>query len=117
VPIQLALRRVDVEPRRLAVDQALLTTMVRATRQAFRALRAAGNTEIPRNLRALYLRMPERFAVWYWRKTFASPRGELWFAAHTRAAPEEMLSLAGALHAAVDASGRRAPDLEALLNS
>ena len=117
VPIQLALRRVDVQPRQLAADQALLTTMVRATRQALRALRAAGNTEIPRNLRALYLRMPERFAMWYWRKTFASPRGELWFAAHTRAAPEEMLSLAGALHAAVDASGRRAPDLEALLNS
>ena len=117
VPIQLALRRVDVQPRQLAADQSLLTTKVRATRQALRALRAAGNTEIPRNLRALYLRMPERFAMWYWRKTFASPRGELWFAAHTRAAPEEMLSLAGALHAAVDASGRRAPDLEALLNS
>jgi 2-dehydropantoate 2-reductase len=117
VPIQLALCRVDVQPRRLAADQALLTTMVRATRQAFRALQAAGNTEIPRNLRALYLLMPERFAAWYWRKTFASPHGELWFAAHTRAAPEEMASLAGALHAAVDASGRRAPDLEALLNS
>ncbi|MDR3662665.1 MAG: 2-dehydropantoate 2-reductase N-terminal domain-containing protein [Mycobacterium sp.] len=117
VPIQLALCRVDVQPRRLAADEALLMTMVRATRQAFRALQAAGNTEIPRNLRALYLLMPERFAAWYWRKTLAGPHGELWFAAHTRAAPEEMASLAGALHAAVDASGRRAPDLEALLNS
>ena len=115
-PIQLALCRVNVQPQRLAADQALLTTMVRATRQAFRALQAAGNTEIPRNLRALYLRMPERFAVWYWRKTLAGPRGELWFAAHTRAAPEEMASLARALHAAVDATGRRAPDLEALLD-
>jgi 2-dehydropantoate 2-reductase len=117
VPIQLALCRVNVRPRRLAADQALLTTMVRATRQAFRALQAAGNTEIPHNLRALYLLMPERFAAWYWRKTLAGPHGELWFAAHTRAAPEEMASLAGALRAAVDATGRRAPDLEALLNS
>jgi 2-dehydropantoate 2-reductase len=117
VPIQLALCRVDVQPRRLAADQALLTTMVRATRQAFRALQAVGNTEIPRNLRALYLLMPEHFAVWYWRKTLAGPRGELWFAAHTRAAPEELASLARALHTAVDASGRRAPDLEALSNS
>ena len=116
-PIQLALCRVNVQPQRLAADQALLTTMVRATRQAFRALQAAGNTEIPRNLRALYLLMPERFAVWYWRKTLAGPHGELWFAAHTRASPEEMASLARALHAAVDATGRRAPDLEALLNS
>jgi 2-dehydropantoate 2-reductase len=117
VPIQLALCRVDIQPRRLAADQALLTTMVRATRQAFRALQAAGNTEIPRNLRALYLVMPERFAVWYWRKALAGPHGELWFAAHTRAAPEEMASLAAALHAAVDATGRHAPDLETLLNS
>jgi 2-dehydropantoate 2-reductase len=117
VPIQLALCRVDVQPHRLAADQALLTTMVRATRQAFRALQAVDNTEIPRNLRALYLLMPERFAAWYWRNTLASTRGELWFAAHTRAAPEELASLAGALCAAVDASGRRAPDLEALLNS
>jgi 2-dehydropantoate 2-reductase len=117
VPIQLALCRVGVQPQRLAADQALLTTMVRATRQAFRALQAVDDTEIPRNLRALYLLMPERFAAWYWRKTLASTRGELWFAAHTRAAPEELASLAGALRAAVDASGRRAPDLEALLNS
>ena len=115
-PIQLALRRVDVQPR-LAADQALLTTMVRATRQTFRALQAAGNTEIPRNLRTLYLRMPERFAVWYWHKTLAGPHGELWFAAHTRASPEEMASRARALHAAVNATSRRAPDLEALLNN
>lgn len=117
VPIQLALSRVDIQPRRLAADHALLMTMVRATGQAFRALRATDNNEIPRNLRVLYLLMPERFAAWYWRNTLRGPRGELWFAAHTRAAPEEMDSLAGALHAAVVASGRRAPDLEALLNS
>jgi 2-dehydropantoate 2-reductase len=114
VPIQLALRRVDVQPGRLAADRALLTTMVRATRQSFRALLAAGNAEVPRNLRALYLLMPERFALWYWRKTLNGPRGELWFAAHTRAAPEELASLAKALRAAVGAS---APDLEALLTS
>ena len=115
VPIQLALYRVDVEPQRLAADDALLTTMVRATRQAFRALQSAGNSEIPRNLRALYLLMPECFAVRYWRTTLAGPRGELWFAAHTRAAPEEMDSLAAALRSAVHQSGQPAPDLQALL--
>ena len=94
VPIALALMRVDVQPGRLAADQALLTALVRATRQAFRALLAVGNTQIPRNLRALYLVMPQAFASWYWRRALAGPRGELWFAAHTRAAPEEMVSLA-----------------------
>ena len=73
VPIQFALYRVDVEPQRLAADDALLTTMVRATRQAFRALQPAGNTQISRNLRALYLLMPERFVVRYWRTTLAGP--------------------------------------------
>lgn len=115
VPIAFALYRVDVQPRRLAADDALLTTMVRATRQVFRALQSVGNAEIPRNLRALYLLTPERFAVRYWRNTLAGARGELWFAAHTRAAPAEMRSLADALRSAVDHSGHRAPDLEALL--
>ena len=117
VPIAFALYRVDVQPRRLAADDALLVTMVCATRQAFQALRAAGNTQIPRNLRALYLLMPERFAVRYWRKTLAGPRGELWFAAHTRSAPEEMASIAAALQSVVARSGHHAPDLAALLSA
>ncbi len=36
--------------------------MVLATRQAFVALRSAGNTEIPANLRFLY-RLPNEFVV------------------------------------------------------
>jgi 2-dehydropantoate 2-reductase len=115
VPIAFALYRVDVQPGRLAADDALLTTMVRATRQAFRALQSTGNTEIPANLRALYQLMPEGFAVRYWRRTLAGPRGELWFAAHTRAAPDEMASLAHALRLAVDDSGQCTPDLRGLL--
>ena len=88
--------------------------MVLATRQAFAALRAAGNTEIPTNLRSLY-RLPNVFVVAHWRRVLASPRGELWFAAHTRAAPEEMRSLAEQLKAALRRSGRPTPDVERLL--
>lgn len=115
VPIGFALYRVDVQPARLAADRELLATMVRATRQGFRALQAIGNTEIPRNLRVLYQWLPLGFAVRYWHATLAGPRGELWFAGHTRAAPEEMASLAEALRAAVHRGGRPAPDLEALV--
>ena len=60
-------------------------------------------------------RMPEAFAVRYWRRVLASPRGELWFAAHSRAAPEEMTSLGEELQAAVHRAGRPAPALDALL--
>ena len=44
VPIAFALYRTDVNPGRLAGDTATLRSMVRATRQAFNALGARGNT-------------------------------------------------------------------------
>jgi 2-dehydropantoate 2-reductase len=87
--------------------------MVRATREAFKALDA----EIPINLRWLYLRMPTAFAVRYWRGVLASNRGELWFGAHSRAAPDEMHALASELRAAVQRTGRPTPNLDALLGT
>lgn len=116
VPIAFALYRDGTDAARLARDRDTLRLMVAATRQAFQALRAAGAAEIPANLSVLYLQMPEAFAVRYWRRALASPRGELWFAAHSRAAPEEMTSLGDELRAAVHRAGRPAPALDALLS-
>lgn len=115
VPLALALYRAGVQPLLLAADEQLLRMIVQATRQAFGALAAAGNTEIPRNLHWLYVRLPERFAMHYWRRILSGPRGELWFAAHTRSAPEEMASLAHALRSAIDRTGYRAPALDELM--
>src|SRR3984885_15453091 len=115
VPIAYALYRDDTDAALLSKDPVTVRQMVRATRQAFHALRAAGNRQIPGNLRALYLGLPEVFAVQYWRRVLASPRGELWFAAHSRAAPEEMASLAPELVSAVRRTGRPSPYLDALL--
>lgn len=115
VPIAFALYRAGTDASRLAADRETLRLMVRATRQAFRALRSSGNAEIPTNLRTLYLRLPAAFVTSYWRRVLAGPRGELWFAAHTRAAPEEMRALAEDLQAAVRRTGRPAPDLAELL--
>ncbi len=97
VPMALGLARVDTDPARLARDRRLLELVVRATAEAFTVLRDHGNREIPGNLRALYLRLPRVLAVAYWRRVLAGPRGELWFAAHTRAAPAEHRSLGAAL--------------------
>ena len=83
VPIGFALYRFDTDAAALAADARTLRLMVLATRDIFEAL---DDVEIPANLRWLYLRMPTAFAVRYWRRVFASPRGELWFAAHGRAA-------------------------------
>jgi 2-dehydropantoate 2-reductase len=114
VPMAFALYRVGVDAPRLAADRATMRLMVLATRQAFTALRAAGNTEIPTNLRILY-RLPTVLVIAYWRRVLASPRGELWFGAHSRAAPEEMRVLARQLQEAVRCTGRPAPDLDRLL--
>jgi 2-dehydropantoate 2-reductase len=114
VPIAFALYRVGVDAAQLADNPVTMRLMVRATRQAFVALQSAGNAEIPTNLRILYS-LPTVFVVAYWRRVFASPRGELWFGAHSRAAPEEMRSLAQELQGALRHTGRPTPDLDRLL--
>jgi 2-dehydropantoate 2-reductase len=114
VPIGFALYRVGTDPAALAADTSTLRLMVRATREAFEVL---ADLEIPGNLRRLYLRMPTTFAVHYWRRIFASPRGELWFAAHTRAAPDEMHTLAHQLRMAIEQAGRSTSNLDALMGS
>jgi 2-dehydropantoate 2-reductase len=114
VPIAFALYRVGVSPARLAADPATMRLMVLATRQAFTALRANGNDEIPTNLRILY-RLPTRVVIGYWRRVLNSPRGELWFGAHSRAAPEEMRDLADKLQETLLPTGHPTPDLKRLL--
>jgi 2-dehydropantoate 2-reductase len=117
VPIAFALYRADTDAARLARDPVSLRLMVRATSQAFRALRAAHVAEIPTNLAILYLWMPRRFAAGYWQRILASPRGELWFAGHARAAAQEMTFLRDELLAAVHRTGRPVPELDNLLAS
>ncbi len=114
VPIAFALYRVGSDAPRLAADPATMRLMVLATREAFTALHAAGNDEIPTNLRALY-RLPTVFVIAYWRRVLNSPRGELWFGAHSRAAPEEMHALARDLHEMLRRTGHPTPNLERLL--
>ena len=112
VPIGFALYRLDGKATALAADPSTLRLMVRATREAFETL---DDLEIPANLRMLYLRMPTAFAVRYWRRVLASPRGELWFGAHARAAPGEMHALARELRTAVRRAGRPTPYLDTLV--
>ncbi len=114
VPIARALQRVGVDARQLGADPQTVRLMVLSTREAFSALRAIGNREIPNNLRLLY-GLPAPLVIAYWRRVFKGPRGELWFGAHTRAAPEEMDSLAQHLQRAVQRTRRPTPNLDRLL--
>ena len=114
VPIAFALYRVGIDAPVLAADPAAMRLMVLATREAFSALRATGNEEIPTNLLALY-RLPTVLVIAYWRRVLKSARGELWFGAHSRAAPAEMHALARDLQEAMRDTGRQTPNLERLL--
>jgi 2-dehydropantoate 2-reductase len=78
----------------VASDDALLSLMVHAIREAFRTLRQNGAREVPWNLRLLHELMPEWFAVRYWRRAFRGPLGQFSFAAHSNAARDEMEQLA-----------------------
>jgi 2-dehydropantoate 2-reductase len=89
VPIALALEKCDGDPAILARRRPILRELVKATRQFYAALRSSGNTEIPGNLYTLYNRLPTVFAVRYWARVMSDGRGELWFGAHFRSAPEE----------------------------
>jgi 2-dehydropantoate 2-reductase len=55
VPIGFALDRAGNDAAKLAADPRTVALMVRATREAFRALGASGHAELPMNLRILYL--------------------------------------------------------------
>jgi 2-dehydropantoate 2-reductase len=116
VPIAFALYRVGVDAGRLAADRATMRLMVGATREAFTVLRQTGNREIPTNLRILYS-LPTAFVVAYWRRVLAGPRGELWFAAHSRAARGEMHAVARELQVALRSAGRPTPGLDRLLTT
>jgi 2-dehydropantoate 2-reductase len=117
VPIGFALYRVGTDAAKLAAEPDTVKLMVRATREAFRALDASAKAEIPANLRVLYLWLPTAFVVRYWRRVLAGPRGELWFGAHSRAAPEEMRALADELQTALRRTGRSTPSLDSLLSA
>jgi len=114
VPIAFALYRSGVDATRLAADRATMQLMVLATREAFTALRQDGNNQIPTNLRALYC-LPTVVVIAYWRRVLAGPRGELWFAGHSRAAPEEMRAVAHELQGALRRANRPTPHLDRLL--
>jgi 2-dehydropantoate 2-reductase len=77
----------------LAAKPALLNLFIEAAREGFKALHQAGFKVTPFKLRLLFEFMPTWFARSYWQRYFASSLGELVFAAHAKAANDEMVEL------------------------
>ena len=109
-----ALYRVGIDAPRLAADPDTMRLMVLATQRRSPRSTRPGTTRSPRPCAPLY-RLPTVLVTAYWRRVLNGPRGELWFGAHSRDAPEEMYALAGDLREAMRHTGRPTPNLERLL--
>jgi hypothetical protein len=92
--VSMALSKHGNDAASLASDRALVVDMCRSIEEGFRSLKAQHIGGAPRNLAILHLPALRSIAVRYWATLLRSDRGELYFAAHCRSAPDEVHSLA-----------------------
>jgi 2-dehydropantoate 2-reductase len=100
--------------RLLSENSAALHLMAKGVREGFAAVRALGLKVQPFPLRVLFTWMPQRFAVWYWRRFFASDMADYVFGRHARAASPEMRALAEDCRTLLIRSRVKAPALDTL---
>lgn len=104
------------DPHRLTRIPDGVPLFARGVREGFGALDALG-LQPPTNLRAIFGWLPNHITVAYWRRLFASPRGEYYFARHARMAWEEASALAVEVRALLRQSGRPTPAFDQLCAS
>jgi len=100
--------------RRLSEDNATLGLMTEGVREGFEAVRALGSIVTPFALRVLFTWMPQAFAVYYWRRFFASKMASHVFGEHARAASREMRDIAADCRTLLEKCGLEAPALRRL---
>jgi len=88
-----ALLKVGADPLKLGRDSKLLKTMCRAIEEGFKSLKVQHVQGAPKNLALLHSPLLRPIAVSYWGSVMRSPKGELYFAAHVRHAPDEVKTL------------------------
>jgi 2-dehydropantoate 2-reductase len=79
---------------RLSEDKATVVLMAKGVREGYAAVRALGLSVAPFALRVLFTWLPSAFAIYYWRRFFASKMADYVFGRHARAASGEMRELA-----------------------
>ena len=78
----------------MAASPHLVRAFIAGIREGWAALDRRNVRPASRSLRAIFCWVPLPLAVTYWRRLLHSPRGDLYFAAHTRHAPNELAVLA-----------------------
>jgi 2-dehydropantoate 2-reductase len=99
---------------RLSEDKATVVLMAKGVREGYSAVRALGLSVAPFALRVLFSWLPPAFAIYYWRRFFASKMADYVFGRHARAASGEMRELANDCRTLLEKSGVEAPALRQL---
>jgi 2-dehydropantoate 2-reductase len=102
---------------RLANTSILVSLMLHAIREGFRALRTQSIPVTPLKLRALFLWLPPGIPAIYWQRYLASDRGELTIARHVRSAPDEMKELVNEWRNLQRNSEAKTPSLDTLCSA
>jgi 2-dehydropantoate 2-reductase len=102
---------------RLSDDKATATLMAKGVREGYSAVRALGFSVEPFALRVLFTWLPPAFAVYYWRRFFASEMAAYVFGRHARAVSQEMRELANDCRFLLEESGIEAPALRRLYSA
>jgi len=99
---------------RLSEDKATMALMGKGVREGYSAVRALGLSVEPLALRVLFTWLPPAFAIYYWRRFFASEMADYVFGRHARAASGEMRELANDCCSLLEKSRIDAPALRQL---
>ena len=99
----------------LAQNSGAVRRFIVGVRQGWAAQDRKGVAPAPLALRTIMCWVPLLLSARYWCRLLASPRGDLYFAQHTRHAPAEMASLAVDVRSSL--CENEAPQLERLLES
>src|SRR6202035_2569924 len=99
---------------RLSEDKATVVLMAKGVREGYSTVRALGLTVAPFALRVLFTWLPSPFAIYYWRRFFASKMADYVFGRHARSASREMRELVNDCRALLQKSGIEAPALRQL---
>ena len=99
---------------RLSEDKATVVLMAKGVREGYSMVRALGLNVAPFALKVLFTWLPPAFAIYYWRRFFASKMADYVFGRHARSASREMRELANDCRALLQKSGIEAPALRQL---
>jgi 2-dehydropantoate 2-reductase len=98
----------------LSEDKATVVLMAKGVREGYSMVRALGLNVAPFALKVLFTWLPPAFAIYYWRRFFASKMADYVFGRHARSASREMRELANDCRALLQKSGIEAPALRQL---